>query len=461
MISNLDNADPLPEWVLVNLFASTSFFYAASILLLGVLLILSALISGAEAAFFSLSAEELAHYRNHYKTGSNPILLLLEKPKQLLATILVFNSFINVCITGLCSFAVWQAFHIRTLGGLAVLLLVFLITFAIVFFGEVLPKVYAREHKTTFLRLASYPLLVSSVLFSPLSWLLVRTTNLIEGYIHRKGYKISVDELDNVLQIYTGSDTTPEEREILKGIVHFGTVSARQIMQPRVDVTGVSIDLDFHELMDKINKAGYSRIPVYDESIDKVEGILYIKDLLPHLEENEDFNWHSLMRKPYFIPENKKIDGLLRDFQSKRVHMAIVVDEYGGTSGLVTLEDIIEEIVGEIHDEFDEDDKSFTQLDAHTFVFEGKISLNDFCRIVGTEAEVFDEVRGDSESLGGLLLELFSRLPTTGEKTTFEGFTFTVISVDSKKIKRVRVTLRKPEVQEKAPENGESKARTA
>jgi gliding motility-associated protein GldE len=258
-----------------------------------------------------------------------------------------------------------------------------------------------------------------------------------------------VDELNQALELSTGANTTSGEQEILRGIVNFGTISARQIMQPRVDISSVSAELTFHELMDRINKSGYSRIPVYEESVDQIKGILYIKDLLPYLDEEEEFVWQNLIRPPYFIPENKRIDGLLRDFQSRRVHMAIVVDEYGGTSGLVTLEDIIEEIVGEIHDEFDEESKSIMQLDEYTYVFEGKVSLNDLCRALDVDPELFEEVRGDSESLGGLLLEMFSGLPAVGEKTTFEQFTFTIMSVDSKKIRRVKVVLQPPVVYDK------------
>jgi gliding motility-associated protein GldE len=435
--------------VLAAIPAGTSFFYTLlSVVLVG-LLVLSALFSGAEAGFFSLSPDDLDRYRKSRFPADRLTARLLEKPKRLLATILVTNCFVNISIVVLSAYLVLSLAGPDWANSWLFALVTLLVSFAIVFFGDVLPKVYATEKKHPFLRSVSYLLAAANVLFRPLSWLLVHTTSSVEKYIQKRGYKITVDELNQALELSTGANTTASEQEILSGIVNFGTIAARQIMQPRVDVTAVSADLTFHELMDRINKSGYSRIPVYEDSIDQIEGILYIKDLLPHLDENEAFAWQKLIRPPYFIPENKKIGDLLRDFQSRRVHMAVVVDEYGGTSGVVTLEDIIEEIVGDIQDEFDEESKSIMQLDEHTYVFEGKISLNDFCRALDVDSEAFDEVRGDSESLGGLLLEMFSRLPTVGEKTSFGGFTFSIMSVDNKKIRRVKVILQPEETSEK------------
>lgn len=250
-----------------------------------------------------------------------------------------------------------------------------------------------------------------------------------------------MQDLNKALEMTTDQDTTEEEKEIIKGIVAFGTISVRQVMRSRIDITAVDKTMDFHDLMDKVNKSGFSRIPVYKETIDRIEGILYIKDLLPYLEKDESFEWQKLMRPGYFIPENKKIDTLLRDFQDKRVHMAIVVDEYGGTSGLITLEDVIEEIVGEINDEFDEEDIHYNKLDDKTYVFEGKTSLNDFCKITNTDPHIFEEVKGESESIGGLILEIHSRLPNAGEKITFDKFVFTIVAVDQRRIKRVRVFI--------------------
>tara|TARA_R100000406_G_C3101656_1_gene122153 strand:- start:625 stop:1473 length:849 start_codon:yes stop_codon:yes gene_type:complete len=267
-------------------------------------------------------------------------------------------------------------------------------------------------------------------------------SNLIERKIEKKGYSLSVDELNQALEITT-EDAPNEEKDILRGIVNFGTLSVKQVMRSRMEITAVDTEMDFHELMDKINKSGYSRIPVYHETIDNIEGILYIKDLLPYIERDENFAWKELIRKSFFVPENKRVDTLLKDFQQKRVHMAIVVDEYGGTSGLVTLEDLIEEIIGEINDEFDDkDDMFFQEIDSSTFIFEGKISLNDFCKKLDLDSQIFDDVKGESESLGGLLLELNNKLPKNGTKIHFEYFEFTILAVDARRIKKVKVHLK-------------------
>jgi len=286
------------------------------------------------------------------------------------------------------------------------------------------------------------PLIYFEKIFHPLSWTLLTYGNFIDKRFQKKGYDASVDELNKALEITTNhEDTSAEEKEILKGIVNFGTLTVKKVMQSRTEVTAFDMEMDFHDLMDKINKSGYSRIPVYNETIDKIEGILYIKDLLPYVDEDEHFNWRSLIRSVYFIPETKKIDVLLRDFQEKRVHMAVVVDEYGGTSGLITLEDIIEEIVGEINDEFDDDDDLYRKMEENIYIFEGKTSLNDFCKVVGADPSIFNSVKGESESLGGLILEIKSALPSTDEKIHFDKYTFTVMAVDSKRIKKIKVTI--------------------
>jgi gliding motility-associated protein GldE len=284
------------------------------------------------------------------------------------------------------------------------------------------------------------PLNFSAKIFSPLSISLMSLSNIIEKRVEQKGFSVSIDELHHALEITADKDTTEEEKGILKGIVNFGTLSVRQVMKSRLDITAFDIEDDYHKLMDQINKNGFSRIPAYRDTIDKIEGILYVKDLLPYIDKEDHFEWQTLLRPGFFVPESKKVDSLLKDFQEKRVHMAIVVDEYGGTSGLITLEDVIEEIVGEINDEFDEDvDVAYNKLDEYTYIFEGRTSLNDFCKIINEESSTFDEVKGESESLGGLILEINSKLPRTGEKIKFSNFTFTVVAVDQKRIKRVRV----------------------
>ena len=440
--------DPYPLLILLAAFLeSQAIFYTLNGLILVLLLLMSAMISGSEVAFFSLSTDEVASCKTGNTLSEKKIAALLDYPKRLLATILILNNLINVGIVTLSAFVSWRIVGSKTTEGVVVVALTFIVTFCIVFFGEVVPKVYANQSSLSFAKLTAVPLSFCSTFFRPLSWLLMTISNVIERRVEKRGYEISLDGLHHALEI-TGTATTIEEKGILKGIVNFGTISVTQVMRSRMDITAVEIETDFHELMDKVNKSGYSRIPAYKETIDKIEGILYIKDLLPYLDNEEDFEWQKLLRPGFFVPESKKIDGLLKDFQEKRVHMAIVVDEYGGTSGVITLEDIIEEIVGEINDEFDEDDIAFNKLDERTYIFEGKTSLNDFCKILGEDPGVFDEVKGESESLGGLLLEIYSKLPRVGEKVRFEKFVFTVVSVDSKRIKRVRVFLKDQVVKE-------------
>ena len=278
-------------------------------------------------------------------------------------------------------------------------------------------------------------------LCSPLSSLLVNSTNFIEKKFSGKEKSLTSDELTKAIELTTQSDdVTQEEKEILKGIANFNNINAKQVMQARTEIDAYDIELHFHELMDRINKSGFSRIPIYEDTIDTIVGILYIKDLLPYIEEDEHFNWRKFIKTPYFIPETKKINDLLKSFQQKRVHMAIVVDEYGGTSGVITLEDIIEEIVGEINDEFDEDDINYTLTANNEYVFEGKTSLTDFCKVLELENEYFDEIKGESESLGGLMLELFSKIPNAGQEIKSKGFNFKIHSVSTKRVKKIIIT---------------------
>jgi gliding motility-associated protein GldE len=437
--------DPFPDhYLLAQITTPDAWYFIIYGAILILLLLLSALISGSEVAFFSLTQKDILNCQ----TGDNPrdrrIARLLRNPKRLLATILIVNNLVNVAFITLSTFMVWRIVGTQTTEGLILVVLTALASAAIVFFGEVVPKVYANHNNLGFARLAVGLLSVSSVVFRPLSLVLMSISSVIESRIGKKGFNLSVQELNQALELTTDDTTTDEEKGILKGIVNFGTLSVKQVMRSRMEITALDVEMDFHELMDKINKSGHSRIPVYSETIDKIEGILYIKDLLAHIEKEEDFQWQTLLRPGFFIPENKKVDSLLKDFQEKRVHMAIVVDEYGGTSGLITMEDVIEEIVGEINDEFDNDGIAFNKLDEHTYVFEGRTSLNDFCKIIGEEVHMFDDVKGESESLGGLLLEIHSKLPRVGEKIPFNHFVFTVVSVDNKRIKRVRVYTNKP-----------------
>ncbi|OEK07138.1 gliding motility-associated protein GldE [Roseivirga misakiensis] len=440
---DLPSDDPEPSLALLSQFVELPFSYWLVNSIAFVLLILaSALISGSEVAFFSLDREQMKEFDKDGSASGNAIIRLLQRKRYLLATILIMNNLINIAIVTLSTFFTWSLVGTKSTEGKVIVTLSIIVTFIILFFGEVVPKNFANQHNIKFARATARVLLLLERLLRPFSFLLISVTNVIEKNVERKGHDITVDGLNQALEMTTDENTSEEEKGILKGIVNFSTLTVKQVMKSRMDITAVENDLDFHELMDKINKCGFSRIPVYKETIDKIEGILYIKDLISHIEKEEDFAWQELVRPGMFVPENKKADSLLKDFQAQRVHMAIVVDEYGGTSGLITMEDIIEEIVGEINDEFDDEDVAYNKLDNSTYIFEGKTSLNDFCKIVGVEPVLFDEVKGESESLGGLLLEINEKLPRAGEKITFENFLFTIVAVDPRRIKRIRVLIK-------------------
>jgi gliding motility-associated protein GldE len=435
--------DEPPSQLLLATILNPHFWYFLStgaIFLL--LLISSGIVSGSEVAYFSLTTNDIDKCKNSSVQKKQNIAKLLEKPKRLLATILILNNLVNISMVTLSTFMMWRMLGTTSGSGMAALLLAIIVTLLIVFFGEVIPKVYATQNNIKVARFSSTGLMFFQKVFKPLSMLLLSMSNVIDKRVVRKGYELSVDELHHAVDLTTSnSETSNEQRDILKGIVNFGTFTVKQVMRSRMDVTALESTLNFHELMDKINKTGFSRIPVFTETIDNIDGIMYIKDVLPYIEEEKLFDWKTLLRPAYFVPETKKIDSLLKDFQEKRVHVAIVVDEYGGTSGLITLEDIIEEIVGEINDELDDDDKLYTTLDKNTYLFEGKTSLNDFCKVVDVDTSIFEEVKGESESLGGLLLEINAVIPGTGEKISFEKFDFTVVAVDNKRIKKIKVQI--------------------
>jgi len=435
--------DPLPFLLAVQNAdgESSIIFFTINILILLLLLLFSGLVSGSEVAFFSLSSKKLFKLKDGTPT-EHKIYELVSKPKRLLATILILNNLINVAIVTLSTFISWKIFGTKEAVGKVVAVVTFVTTFAIVFFGEVVPKIYANQKNISFAMFTLPMISFFDVMLKPFSWILMSMTNIIEKRIKSEGYQISIEDLNKALEITVPEDTPKEEKDILKGIVNFGQLTVKQVMKSRIDITAFDVEMDFHELMDKINKCGFSRIPVYKETIDNIQGILYNKDLLPHLDKEEDFKWQKLLRPGFFVPETKNIDTLLKDFQAKRVHMAIVADEYGGTSGIITMEDIIEEIVGEINDEFDDDEINFNKLNENTYVFEGKTTLHDFCKLTETDPLVFEDVKGESESIGGLLLELNEKLPRAGEQITFENFVFTVVSVDQRRIKRVRVLIK-------------------
>ena len=413
-----------------------------SIVILFVLLFCSALISGAEVAFFSLNAVDVEEDETKPSRKLLIIKKLLSKPKKLLATILVANNFINIAIvllfdslTAVVFSGISEEYHLRFIVEVGV------VTFLILLFGEILPKIYASRNKLKFAKMMSYPLNVMDTLFAPVS-LPMRSVTL---YIHKKFGKqksdISVDRLSQALELADESDTTREEQKILQGIVTFGNMDTKQVMKYRMDIFALSEALRFEEIMPEIIRRGYSRIPDYKENIDIITGILYVKDLLPFIDEKE-LDWQKLLRAPYFVPENKKLDDLLSEFKQMKMHLAIVVDEYGGTSGLISLDDILEEIVGEISDEFDDEDLVFSKLDDHTFVFEGKTPLKDFYRVIKLEdPQLFEAVKGEADTIAGFLLEISRGFPKKNEILKFHKYAFTIEAFDNKRIKQIKLSI--------------------
>jgi len=365
---------------------------------------------------------------------------LLQKPKKLLATLLLANNFVNIGIVIIFSFVSDSLFAGIVSSVVKFVVEVVLVTFLILLFGEVLPKVYASRNNIKFSAGIARPLWILDQLLSPLSLPMRAVTVYLHKKLGRQKTNISVDQLSQALEMTSSDDTTSEEQKILEGIVSFGNTDTKQVMSPRIDIFALEIEESFAEIYPKIVDKGYSRIPVFRENIDHIEGVLFVKDLIPHIHKKE-FDWNSLLREPFFVPENKKLDDLLKDFQSMKSHLAIVVDEYGGTSGLVSLEDVIEEIVGDISDEFDDENISYSQIDDKNFLFEGKINLKDFYRIVNVDEEAFEDQKGEAETLAGFILELLGNFPKKGQKVHFSTVTFTIEVVDKKRIKQLKVTL--------------------
>ena len=436
--------DPLPNLFLLALEPSISVSSIALIsFVLVALLFLSAVLAGSEVAFFSLNADQRIYLRESEVSTEKKVSVLLEKPQQLLATLLISINFVNIIFITLANYLTSQVMGEQSMETLVVtLFLLFGVTFIITFFGELIPKVWAQQNNLNFARYSAPLISFLSFVFAPLSKALLGISGLIEKRVKKKSYTLTSQELNQALEITTDENTSDREKDILRGILNFGNISVKSVMQARRDIVAFDTSMNFHELMDLINKNGYSRVPVFNETIDKIEGILYIKDLLKHIDQDENFDWLPLLHSPFFVPENKKIDDLLYDFQEKRVHMAIIVNEYGETEGLVTMEDIIEEIVGEINDEFDEVEADYKKIADNIYVFEAKTSLNDFCRVFEIDGAYFEKAKGESETLAGLIIELFGRIPSAGEEIEFEDFTFKVQSVDTRRIKKVRVTQR-------------------
>ncbi len=421
-------------------------FLILRLLLLLVLLAGSALISGAEVAFFGLSQTELNEFRDSGSATGNIIYYLLQKPKKLLATILISNNAINIGIVLLLTevgdtlFAGITQVYFGFIA-LRFVLELFLATFLILLFGEILPKIYANRNRKVFAPRVAYPLRVLDVLFTPLSGPMRAATIQLYKRLGKQKSSLSVDHLSQALELTSEGDTTREEQKILKGIVSFGNTDTKQVMTPRIDIFALNEGMKFPEVLEEIQKNGYSRIPVFADNMDNVSGVLYVKDLLPYI-ERKSFNWTGLIREPFFVPENKKLDDLLLEFQNKKNHLAIVVDEFGGTSGIVTLEDVIEEIVGDISDEFDDEDLVYSKLDDHNYVFEGKTNLKDFYRVARiTDESVFEENKGESETIAGFVLEISGGFPKRGEAIPFQKYKFMVESLDNKRLKQIKITL--------------------
>ncbi|MEN9440197.1 MAG: hypothetical protein RLZ33_273 [Bacteroidota bacterium] len=420
-------------------------FSVLNFVVLGILILLSAFASGSEAAFFSLGPKEKEKLKEEESKSSQLVLKLLENPKELLATLLITNNFVNVGIVILSS-AMLNDYFGPAKGNETLRFLVEIIgiTFMLLLLGEVIPKIYSTKNSLSIARTMAFPINTIKRI-PPLSWLktfLVNGTNLIQKKAKRKGIKITSDELEQALALTKEDSTSDEEHKLLEGIVKFGNTDARQIMKSRLEMTAIPSEMNFHKVLDVILDAGYSRMPVYENDLDNVIGILYIKDLLSHLSEDENFDWLKLIRKPLFTPENKKIDDLLKEFQEKKMHMAIIVDEYGGACGLITLEDILEEIVGDITDEFDDDEIVYTKIDDSTYLFEGKTALVDLYKVLEIDGKEFEQSKGDSETIGGFIVEHAGRILKNNEYIIFDEIKFIVESSDKRRVKMVKAVLK-------------------
>ena len=409
-----------------------------AIVLAGLLLLVSGFASASEIAFFSLSPSDLNAIDEKKHPSDEKIRKLLDDTERLLATILITNNFVNVTIIMLCNFFFMSVFEFHSPIA-EFLILTVILTFLLLLFGEIMPKIYSAQKTLAFCRFSAPGIWMFRSLFYPVASMLVRSTSFLNKHFARKNHNISVDELSHALEL-TDKAELKEENNILEGIIRFGGETAKEVMTSRLDVVDLDIRTPFKDVLQCIIENAYSRIPIYSENRDNIKGILYIKDLLPHLNK-VDFRWQSLIRPAYFVPETKMIDDLLRDFQANKIHIAIVVDEFGGTSGIVTMEDIIEEIVGEIHDEYDDEERTYAVLNDHTWVFEAKTQLTDFYKITKVDEEVFDEVACDSDTLAGLLLELKGEFPALHEKVTYDHYEFEVLEMDNRRILKVKFTI--------------------
>ena len=413
---------------------------AIGIAVIFILLLCTAIISGAEVAFFSLSNYDLETAENKNPRKAQMISKLLNRPKKLNATLLIANNLMNIAIVVLSVLMGKRLFSEIATSSLKLFIAIVFISFLILFFGKILPKVYANRNTLKFAIAVVAPISLLNQLLSPLSMPMRFVTLYLYDKLGKQKSNFSVDQLSQALELTSNEATSTEEQKILEGIVSFGNTDTKQVMSPRIDMFALEINETFSEIFPKIVEKEFSRIPVYRDNIDQIEGILFVKDVLPHIDKTE-FDWTTLLREPFFVPENKKLDNLLKDFQNMKSHLAIVVDEYGGTSGLVSLEDIIEEIVGDISDEFDDENINFSQIDEKNFLFEGKIALKDFYRIVIVDEALFEKAKGEAETIAGLVLEILGNFPKKGQKIPFGNCIFTIEVVDKKRIKQLKVTL--------------------
>lgn len=412
--------------------------------LAAILLILSGFASGSEIAFFSLSPQDLSELDPDKNPTDEKIQMLRQDSERTLATILITNNFVNVTIIMLCNFVFGKVVDFGGAVWLQILCITVLLTFLLLLFGEIMPKIFARQNPLAFCRRITGPLLLMRKIFWPIETVLLHSGILAEKVVKQDSRVLSVDDLEQALEL-TDKNEIKEEESMLQGIIRFGDETAKEVMTSRQDVVDLDIKSSFQDVLNCIVENNYSRIPVYQDNSDNIRGVLYIKDLLPHLSKPANFRWQSLIRPPYFVPETKKIDDLLREFQDNKVHIAIVVDEFGGTSGIVTLEDILEEIVGEINDEYDEEERNYTKLNQNTYVFEGKTLLTDFCKILEISDVEFEEVEGDADTLAGLLLELKGDFPVVHEKFYYKNYQFEILEIEGRRIAKVKVIVKETE----------------
>ena len=414
-------------------------------LLLFALLLCSAMASSSETAYFSLQPNDINDLESSQNRNEKMVLEIRQKPKTLLVTILIFNNLVNISITIFSTYIMSMMFNLAVNPVAAFVLNVIVVTSLILLIGEMIPKVYASKRAKSIAVLMAPVLKTLIVVFKPLSKIFVESTSFIDNKLVKKTSTLSLSDLSTAVDIATEDGSSPEEKNMLKGIATFGEKEVSDIMRPRVNMFSVSLETDFDELMTQVVDKGFSRIPVYDKDLDDVKGMLYVKDLLPHIEE-KDFAWQNLLRPAFFVPENKKINDLFQDFRTKKIHIAIVVDEYGGTSGLVTLEDIVEEIVGDISDEFDKEPENdnYKKIDNETYIFKAQISIVDFCKVFSINDDYFEEIEGESDTLAGMILEMEGRIPEVGFKCSYKEFTFEIVESDNKHIIKIKV-IRKDE----------------